>query len=278
MCQLTPCSRMVLTVMQGWLVKQGGGTKTILSRRNWKRRWFVLQGHQLTYHKTKDFVVLHDPPTVRAASLGCINLADTYAIRQWDGKPYGIAIDMPSRNYCFTASSSKEQRAWISILNIARDQGVASLSAALSSHTGSTRSGCSRRSSSRRSSTNISSPRQRRGTFNKVASLGDLCEVSGPSYGNKRVNMIPDVVAKATPSSPEVLRRRESYSLPGRRNPSSSQLSKVTRMPTPVEVEIPEAITEVVMRRRSQPRGSVDQDAATRRRSAVLGSIGSSCV
>lgn len=29
----------------GWLTKEGGGWKS------WKRRWFVLDGNRLTYHK-----------------------------------------------------------------------------------------------------------------------------------------------------------------------------------------------------------------------------------
>uniref|UniRef100_A0A8B9MEP8 PH domain-containing protein n=1 Tax=Accipiter nisus TaxID=211598 RepID=A0A8B9MEP8_9AVES len=48
---------------QGWLHKKGGGSST-LSRRNWKKRWFVLRQSRLMYFENdtvvppKDFLGL----------------------------------------------------------------------------------------------------------------------------------------------------------------------------------------------------------------------------
>lgn len=50
---------------QGWLLKKGGGLST-LSRRNWKRRWFVLRQSKLIYYENdaeermKGMLDMHD--------------------------------------------------------------------------------------------------------------------------------------------------------------------------------------------------------------------------
>ena len=47
-------------------MKQGGGS-TFLSRKSWKRRWFLLQGNQLTYHKSNLYIISHMPSEVSLA-------------------------------------------------------------------------------------------------------------------------------------------------------------------------------------------------------------------
>jgi hypothetical protein len=37
--------------MEGFLLKKGRGESGLFGRRNWKRRWFVLDGSYLTYYE-----------------------------------------------------------------------------------------------------------------------------------------------------------------------------------------------------------------------------------
>lgn len=45
-----------ITELQGYLIKQGGGGNVLnpLGRKNWKQRYFILNGANLIYAKTKD--------------------------------------------------------------------------------------------------------------------------------------------------------------------------------------------------------------------------------
>ncbi|GMF17801.1 unnamed protein product [Phytophthora fragariaefolia] len=45
-----------VTELQGYLIKQGGGGNVLnpLGRKNWKQRYFILNGANLIYAKTKD--------------------------------------------------------------------------------------------------------------------------------------------------------------------------------------------------------------------------------
>ncbi len=42
-----------LDPMAGWLWKKGHGSTWLFGRRNWKRRWFLLDGPTLSYHKSE---------------------------------------------------------------------------------------------------------------------------------------------------------------------------------------------------------------------------------
>eukprot|EP00043_Microstomoeca_roanoka_P005329 m.55064 g.55064 ORF g.55064 m.55064 type:complete len:869 (-) comp12919_c4_seq1:103-2709(-) len=110
-----------LEVHQGWLTKQGGGTR-MLSRKNWKRRWFILQGNQLTYHKNNMYIVSHPPAEVRQHATGSINLADATAIEPWEGKPYGFVIITAQRTYYIYAASKEETTIWLKKLRKAKEQ------------------------------------------------------------------------------------------------------------------------------------------------------------
>eukprot|EP00049_Salpingoeca_infusionum_P015554 m.304198 g.304198 ORF g.304198 m.304198 type:complete len:1144 (+) comp15896_c0_seq2:757-4188(+) len=105
---------------QGWLVKQGGGT-TLLSRKNWKRRWFILQGNQLTYHKNNFYIVSHPPAEVRQHATGTIDVSQATAIDPWEGKTFGFVIITPTRTFYIHATSTEEQKVWLRKLRAARD-------------------------------------------------------------------------------------------------------------------------------------------------------------
>jgi hypothetical protein len=47
--------------MEGYLFKKGRGESKIFGRRNWKRRWFILEGQYLTYYE--DFDLVNNRPT-----------------------------------------------------------------------------------------------------------------------------------------------------------------------------------------------------------------------
>jgi hypothetical protein len=40
--------------MEGYLLKKGRGESKIFGRRNWKKRWFILEGQYLTYYEDFD--------------------------------------------------------------------------------------------------------------------------------------------------------------------------------------------------------------------------------
>ncbi|XP_057292691.1 unconventional myosin-X-like isoform X2 [Hydractinia symbiolongicarpus] len=91
----------------GWLMKKGGGTGT-LSRRNWKRRWFVLKDTLLTYH---------DSDQDGAKTLGTIDLRSCRQIVDSSQKDNALSIIMPERTYHFTTESPQDWNDWFSILN-----------------------------------------------------------------------------------------------------------------------------------------------------------------
>eukprot|EP00730_Choanoeca_flexa_P004832 TRINITY_DN11814_c0_g2_i3.p1 TRINITY_DN11814_c0_g2~~TRINITY_DN11814_c0_g2_i3.p1 ORF type:complete len:870 (+),score=231.05 TRINITY_DN11814_c0_g2_i3:197-2806(+) len=109
-----------MVVHQGWLMKQGGGT-TFLSRKSWKRRWFLLQGNQLTYHKSNVFIVSHMPSEVRKNATGVINLLNALAIDPWDGKPFGFVIITKDRTFYIHASCAAERQRWLKQLRKAKE-------------------------------------------------------------------------------------------------------------------------------------------------------------
>lgn len=109
----------VLFFHQGWLTKQGGGS-TVLSRKNWKRRWFILQMHQLTYHKSNVLTVSNTMTEVRARATGLIDLRKVRAIEPWDGKKHGFCIVTRERVFYMHADTADDRTRWIRKLRAAK--------------------------------------------------------------------------------------------------------------------------------------------------------------
>lgn len=91
----------------GWLMKKGGGTTT-LSRRNWKRRWFVLKDNILTYHETD---------VEGAKSLGTIDIRNAIRIVDDGVKENGFSIITENRTYHVIAENTNDWNHWFNILN-----------------------------------------------------------------------------------------------------------------------------------------------------------------
>jgi len=91
----------------GWLMKKGGGTTT-LSRRNWKRRWFVLKDTILTYHETD---------MDGAKSLGTIDIRNAIRIVDDGVKENGFSILTENRTYHVIAENTNDWNQWFNILN-----------------------------------------------------------------------------------------------------------------------------------------------------------------
>eukprot|EP00045_Choanoeca_perplexa_P013102 m.146343 g.146343 ORF g.146343 m.146343 type:complete len:856 (+) comp16237_c0_seq1:254-2821(+) len=125
-----------MVVHQGWLMKQGGGT-SFLSRKSWKRRWFLLQGNQLTYHKSNLYIVSHMPSEVRKNATGVLNLVDALAIDPWDGKPFGFVIIMKDRTFYIYATCAVERQRWLKQLRKAKEAASQPVGRASQAHLGS---------------------------------------------------------------------------------------------------------------------------------------------
>jgi hypothetical protein len=95
-------------VTGGWLVKQGHKVK------NWKRRWFVLRGGILSYHKS--------PRDVKPQ--GEIPICSIHSIKVLPGLiddwPYCFCIISTKTRYMISAKSAKERSFWCDALEYAR--------------------------------------------------------------------------------------------------------------------------------------------------------------
>eukprot|EP00061_Rhincodon_typus_P007413 g29086.t1 len=81
----------------GWLLKKGGGTST-LSRRNWKRRWFVLRESKLMYFENDSEENLKRTIDIRSAR----------AIIDDTGKENGINIALEDRIFYLIAETAED--------------------------------------------------------------------------------------------------------------------------------------------------------------------------
>eukprot|EP00041_Stephanoeca_diplocostata_P027251 m.747772 g.747772 ORF g.747772 m.747772 type:complete len:794 (+) comp23145_c1_seq2:308-2689(+) len=94
----------------GWMLKQGGGTKTIMSRKNWKRRFFVLKESMLFYYKPD--AVLPDESGVKpgVTATGYINLSAESKVGQPTERR--ILLEQPNRDFAFICPSRTSAKEW----------------------------------------------------------------------------------------------------------------------------------------------------------------------
>ena len=89
---------------EGFLVKQGGLVK------NWKKRWFVLQGNNLQYFENDDKLKLKDTISL----LNCQIMPYDNMIKD---KEFCIQIEgSGKRTYYVCASNAVDQKEWINAL------------------------------------------------------------------------------------------------------------------------------------------------------------------
>ncbi|XP_065839578.1 unconventional myosin-X-like [Oscarella lobularis] len=94
-------------VRAGWMEKKGGGTGT-LSRRNWKKRFFVLRDDRKLSYYEKD--------EEGAKLLGVINIAEAKDILEHGPKANSLGIEVIGRTYHIIAESEEDCRGWVSVL------------------------------------------------------------------------------------------------------------------------------------------------------------------
>ena len=91
-----------LSDFSGYLVKKGGG-RSPFGRKNWKKRWFCLQGTNLTYKKSfKSKKVL-----------GSIELPAVTSLSTCDSDEHRFEIVTPGRTYVIHARDTAMKRAWM---------------------------------------------------------------------------------------------------------------------------------------------------------------------
>eukprot|EP00048_Salpingoeca_helianthica_P013168 m.196362 g.196362 ORF g.196362 m.196362 type:complete len:218 (-) comp15462_c6_seq1:32-685(-) len=99
----------VSTNRSGWLVKQGGGS-TIFSRRNWLRRWFVLDDKGLRYQK--DDV---------SPSIDVIAFAEMLGVGQAAAPMgHGFYVETEKRMYFMCCETHEDCLLWIACLRRAK--------------------------------------------------------------------------------------------------------------------------------------------------------------
>ncbi|EGD79709.1 hypothetical protein PTSG_10694 [Salpingoeca rosetta] len=92
--------------MVGYLDKKGGGS-SVLGRKNWKRRWFVLDDTMLTYRPTPD------SPGVK----GRIAIDDMEAVRDGDAdKPQQFVLVAKKRELVMQAPTPDKKMMWVNKL------------------------------------------------------------------------------------------------------------------------------------------------------------------
>eukprot|EP00055_Hartaetosiga_balthica_P011717 m.54253 g.54253 ORF g.54253 m.54253 type:complete len:305 (-) comp7711_c1_seq4:184-1098(-) len=90
----------------GYLEKKGGG-RSPFGRKNWKKRWFCLEGTEIKYKKS-----------VKAKkTLGSIDLSKAIAIN--NGKTdKQFEIELPGRKYLITAADAETKVEWVELLSV----------------------------------------------------------------------------------------------------------------------------------------------------------------
>eukprot|EP00039_Didymoeca_costata_P021099 m.343418 g.343418 ORF g.343418 m.343418 type:complete len:183 (-) comp22803_c0_seq1:31-579(-) len=96
---------------QGWILKKGGGTSGIFSRKNWKRRWFTFDGLYVKYYDKQIQFFQGDHK-----ALGWLKLSSTCRITPHPTDETSFNIETPVRTYFLIAESPKDAFNWVSIL------------------------------------------------------------------------------------------------------------------------------------------------------------------
>ncbi len=101
--------------MEGYLFKKGRGDSTF-GRHNWKRRWFVLEGNNLTYYDSFDLT--KDEPVVMKGSTPVDG--SKVEVIQHKEKQFCFSLKHDSRKPLYMhAENEKEMNLWLSALNSA---------------------------------------------------------------------------------------------------------------------------------------------------------------
>jgi hypothetical protein len=93
----------------GWMHKMGGGKKWS-SRKNWKKRFFRLQGSMLLYYKPDAVLPDESGPIPGETAKGYINLSsDTTVSRPTERR---LILETPERAFVFVCPSKEEADGW----------------------------------------------------------------------------------------------------------------------------------------------------------------------
>ena len=92
-----------MSIKEGWCKKQGGVVK------NWKKRYFVLTAHELSYYEK-------EPPSKQ---LGVIDLSKASKVQYESDQKHGYVfiVSIPKRTYYIATETAQERDSWVTTLN-----------------------------------------------------------------------------------------------------------------------------------------------------------------
>ncbi len=101
----------------GWLTKQGGGTTTF-SRKNWKRRWFILQLPSLMYLESPH---ASDPlGVIPISSITAVSRIASSFTSAASHEEYIFSVQTAGRTYYMQGESVHHAQQWVWALAAAR--------------------------------------------------------------------------------------------------------------------------------------------------------------
>ena len=101
--------------MEGYLNKKGSG-ESVFGRRNWKRRWFTLDGQEINYYD--DFDRVNGIPTSHKGTFN-VKGCETKKLGNIDEKGFEFVVRNSERSLFLATDDEKLMNTWIKALDYA---------------------------------------------------------------------------------------------------------------------------------------------------------------
>ncbi len=108
--------RVQYAMLQGWLTRHKSAR---FSLRHDSKLWYVLQGTQLTSHKTNKLYATEHPATVRQQARGVLDVGSAEGVQPQGDRGFIIVLNA-SKTYHFIANNAEERDRWVRTLQEAQ--------------------------------------------------------------------------------------------------------------------------------------------------------------